>query len=121
MSRWRGSLLACVLFGCGGDPEPAVEAVVAERSESPAPAPEPAVDPIQVVPDCKALALSAERSDDDLALLPMLCPGLHLDHPQLRRVLLSVGSAAQASTMIAALDHDAELQGLVRLSILDRA
>lgn len=83
--------------------------------------PEAVADPIELVPDCKTLERRAERSDADLALIPMLCPGLPLDHVELRRLLLSVGSAAQASTMIAALDRDAELQGLVRLAILDRA
>jgi hypothetical protein len=140
MSRWWGLLLCPLLSvtagGCGDD---TTEKRVSE-SASTEPAEvdpvdtvtrEAAHDPIELVPDCKALERRAEHSDADLALLPMLCPGLNLagrgpddeslDHRELRRVLLSIGSAAQASTMIAALDRDAELQGLVRLAILDRA
>jgi hypothetical protein len=120
----RGWLLAFVLVGCGDDagPAPVSEPADVEAVDpSDTAAPELELDPIELVPDCKALATRAERSDADVALLPMLCPGLHLDHRQMRRVLLSVGSAAQASTMIAALDRDAELQGLVRLAVLDRA
>lgn len=133
-SRW-GSL-SCVLVlhlaGCGDDShaQPDRAPVSVEPAKPSSATPEPADDPIELVPDCKTLERRAERSDADLALLPMLCPGLSvagsdlgsgLDHGELRRVLLSVGSAAQASTMIPALDRDAELQGLVRLAILDRA
>jgi hypothetical protein len=123
--RWSAiGLVAAVLIGCGDDApsKPAPEPEDAPRAETiEARAPVPVADPIELVPDCKALAQRAERSDADMALIPMLCPGLNLDHSQLRRVLLSVGSAAQAATMIAALDRDAELQGLVRLAMLDRA
>jgi hypothetical protein len=122
--RWGGWVLVAVLVGCGDDagPKPVPERAIAEGVDKPGtPAPEPDVDPIELVPDCKTLAARAERSDADVALLPMLCPGLPLDHRQMRRVLLSIGSAEQASSMIAALDRDAELQGLVRLAVLDRA
>jgi hypothetical protein len=118
-------LSLAILVACGDaeSPEPSRERTGATQVDEPDPtvAAEPDVDPIELVPDCKTLADRAERSDADVALLPMLCPGVTLDHGQLRRVLLSVGSAAQASTMIAALDRDAELQGLVRLAVLDRA
>lgn len=135
-SWWGGGLLGALLgltsTGCGDDSDrkPASESAsveLAERDPVGSSTPEPAVDPIELVPDCKSLERRAARSDADLALLPVLCPGLagrgeeNLDHRELRRVLLSVGSAAQASTMIAALDRDAELQGLVRLAMLDRA
>jgi hypothetical protein len=127
MSRWLGSLLCLSLCvgagGCGddSDAQPESEPASIEPAELAGATPAPAVDPIEIVPDCKTLEQRAEHSDADLALLPMLCPGLPLDHRELRRVVLSIGSAAQASTMIAALDRNAELQGLVRLAILDRA
>jgi hypothetical protein len=118
-------VLMAALVGCSdaASPEPSSERTGAEPVEvlEGTATPEPDSDPVELVPDCKTLADRAKRSDADVALLPMLCPGLTLDHRELRRVLLSIGSAAQASTMIAALDHEAELQGLVRLAVLDRA
>jgi hypothetical protein len=119
-------LLSLVVASCGDDSQaqPQSEPVSAERANEDVPpggAPLEVADPIELVPDCKSLERRAARSDADLALLPVLCPNLPLDHRGLRRVVLSIGSAAQASTMIAALDRDAELQGLVRLAILDRA
>lgn len=123
-SLWGSLVAAWLVVGCGDDapPSAADQQVSVEQPEPDEVAEKPAgADPIELVPDCKALADRAKRSDADLAVLPMLCPGLQLDHSQLRRVLLSVGSAAQAETMLAALDRDAELQGLLRLVLLDRA
>ncbi|WP_146156116.1 hypothetical protein [Enhygromyxa salina] len=110
--------------GCGDEDQPAPRA---ERAAPPSAASETGADqavdpdPVEAVPDCATLERRAGHSDADLALLPVLCPGLTLDHGELRRVLLAAGSAAEVAPLVAALDANAELQGLARLAILDRA
>lgn len=124
-----GLLLAMSVFiGCGVETPSQVDTAVTHAGErepahqdDPTPATAASELPIEPVPDCDALARRAERDDVELSLVPLLCPGLTLDHSQLRRVLLSVGSAAAAADVIASLDRDAELQGLARLASLDRS
>ncbi|PRP99602.1 hypothetical protein ENSA7_62400 [Enhygromyxa salina] len=117
-------------LGCGAEDDAVpgstpgqVQTQIDAAIESDGASGEPAADadPVEPVPDCAALHQRAARSGADVGLLPVLCPGIRLDHSQLRRVLLEVGSAAEAATMVAALDRDAELQGLVRLAMLDHA
>ena len=85
--------------------------------------PPPPRDTVEPVGDCSTLAARAKRlpSGDDQVLLPILCPGLNLDHSQTRTVVLALASGRQAAQAIAALDGDPELQGVVRLAALDRA
>jgi hypothetical protein len=118
-------LLLVGSLGCGDDedatPQAEARATTGGQTEAAEAEPVEADDPVEPVEDCAALERRAERSDADLVLLPVLCPGLTLEHSQLRRVLLSIGSAARAATVISSLDHDAELQGLARLAALDRS
>ena len=128
-----GLLLSAGLgLGCSDDGEPPSEAAakdpgsVAEQTSSEGEA-SPTTGqlrggaPIEAVEDCDALAARAKDDPRDLVLLPHLCPGLSLDHSQLRAIVLATGTAPAAQALIPALDRDAELQGLVRLAALDRA
>jgi hypothetical protein len=126
------ALVSAAGLGCGGD-EPPVSSTSAAvddqalgsagqepEAESGAP-PGDLRDPIEAVPDCSALARRAERIADDAALLAVLCPGLSLDHGQTRAVVLALASASAAARAIATLDHESELQGVVRLAAFDRS
>jgi hypothetical protein len=109
--------LAC---GCSRDePSPTVEAAksnVVEPTEA-----EPVRDPIEPVLDCETLATRAERVTEDLVLLPVLCPGMSLEHSQTRTIVLALASGSAAAQAIPALDDEPELQGVVRLAALDRS
>lgn len=118
------ALSLATLLACGDDqgaatkPAPAALDASVNGDSTSERSPDP--DPIAAVPDCADLERRAAHSSD-VVLLPVLCPGLSLDHSELRRALLEVGSAAEVATMVAALDRDAELQGLVRLAMLDHS
>lgn len=127
---WLGvGSLACIIAGVlacrSGEAPPRAEADRATSDPLPPDAPPapPAEEPerIEAVADCSALELRAEGSDADLALLPSLCPGVKLEHGELRKLILAAPSAAQAHLLIPALDREAELQGIVRLATGDRA
>jgi hypothetical protein len=83
--------------------------------------PAPIHDPIEAVHDCAALASRAQRITEDRVLLPILCPGLELDHSQTRTIVLALASASAASRALRTLDDNPELQGVVRLAALDRS
>jgi hypothetical protein len=121
----KGRALAVVLvlgLACGrgrDEPSPAVEAQKSNAIEQAEP--EPVRDPIEAVHDCATLAARAERVDEDLVLLPILCPGISLDHGQTRTIVLALASGSAAARAIPALDDEPELQGVVRLAALDRS
>ena len=110
-----------MVLGCGEEgstsaiEEPAFEREPAEAREI-----APERDPIEAVHDCATLATRAAQVRDDLILLPILCPGLSLDHSQTRTVVLALASASAAARAIPALDGAPELQGVVRLAALVR-
>jgi hypothetical protein len=122
---WVGwAVLGLVALGSAcGDERVADPAATTGPSElapaGPEPSPEP--DPIVAVDDCTALAERATQVLDDQVLLPILCPGLALDHGQTRAVVLALADAPAAAAAIPALDGEPELQGIVRLAALDRA
>lgn len=132
MSR-LGALAGFLAFalGCDEPPAPVVQDPKAEATDQVDPASEPAPrearevapnrDPIEAVHDCATLTARARRSVDDRRLLPILCPGLALDHEGVRTLTLSLASASAAARAIPTLDAHPDLQGLVRLAALDRS
>lgn len=115
------SLVLGLAFGCGGDePSPTVEAPPATETVEPTAA-APVRDPIEAVLDCATLTSRAAAATEDLILLPILCPGVALDHRQTRTIVLALASASTAARAIPALDDNPELQGVVRLAALDRS
>ncbi len=120
---WRLALGLGLALGlaCGDASEPAPsrsdDEVVAQPAEPVAVDP----DPIEPVYDCEQLRARAQRVTADLALLPVLCPGIVLDRAGTRVALLEVESAAEAAAWITRLDEHPELQGLARLAALDRS
>ncbi|HVI02205.1 MAG TPA: hypothetical protein VM869_26005 [Enhygromyxa sp.] len=107
--------------GCGDDePSPSVAAPATDAETKPVAA-APVRDPVEAVHDCATLTDRAARVTEDLVLLPILCPGVSLDHGQTRTIVLALASASAAARAIPALDANPELQGVVRLAALDRS
>jgi len=108
-------LVIGIASACGDDqPQPSADASAA--TEVPRAEPPPERDPIEAVPDCATLEARAARVTEDLVLLPILCPGLALDHSQTRTIVLALASASAAARAIPALAGEPELQGIVRLA-----
>jgi hypothetical protein len=106
--------------GCGDDqPSPSAEPPASSEVEAIEAA--PVRDPVEPVPDCTTLTSRAARVTEDLVLLPILCPGVALDHSQKRTIVLALASASAADRAIPTLDDNPELQGVVRLAALDRS
>ncbi|MFO7562905.1 MAG: hypothetical protein R6X02_09715 [Enhygromyxa sp.] len=112
-----------MVLGCGEQAStPAIEDPAIGREPVEAREGAPAErDPVEAVPDCATLATRAEQVAEDLLLLSILCPGLALDHSKTRTVVLSLASASAAARAIPSLDAHPELQGIVRLTALDRS
>jgi hypothetical protein len=116
---WLG-FVSGLAFGCGDDePGPSVEEPGPREAETAEVV--PVRDPVEPVHDCATLTSRAKQVTDDLVLLPILCPGVVLDHSQTRTVVLALASGSAAARAIPALDDNPELQGVVRLAALDRS